>query len=454
MSRKPRFITPRKTVKKSLPTQAEACVEKFSHDMRGLARVGKKTVFIDNALPGEEVRFRYSTHRAHFDEGVTSEIIQASPLRCEPRCPHVSLCGGCSLQHLQADAQIVEKQKILLDQLARFGGIKPEEILPPLLAEPYGYRRKARIGIRLVKSAKGKKLVFGFRKKRSNDLTDIDECHVLHPSIAQHISALKLLVAESEGRAHFSQLEVAVGDDVAALVLRHLQPLSERDRQRWQDFAESSGIHMYIQPGDAASIQSLWPQIGENYLSYRLPEFDLSLHFQPMDFFQVNFEVNRQMVSRAVQLLDPQPGERVLDLFCGLGNFTLPLARRAGEVIGIEGLGALTQRGKDNAELNGLNNVRFHTADLNEEMVKKAWASDGFDKILLDPPRDGALQAVRGIARFKAQKIVYVSCNPATLARDAGELTQLGYRLKQACVMDMFPQTAHVESMAVFELDS
>ncbi|WP_444920161.1 23S rRNA (uracil(1939)-C(5))-methyltransferase RlmD [Microbulbifer sp. CnH-101-G] len=454
MSRKPRFITPRKTVKKPLPTQAEACVEKFSHDMRGLARVGKKTVFIDNALPGEEVHFRYSAHRARFDEGVASEIIQASPLRCAPRCPHVSLCGGCSLQHLQDDAQIVEKQKILLDQLARFGGIEPEEILPPLLAEPYGYRRKARIGIRLVKSAKGKKLVFGFREKRSNDLTDIDECHVLHPSIAQHIPALKQLVAESEGRTHFSQLEVAVGDDVAALVLRHLQPLSKGDRQRWLGFAKSTGIHMYIQPGDAASMQLLWPENGENYLSYRLPEFDLSLHFQPMDFFQVNFEVNRQMVSRAVQLLDPQPGERVLDLFCGLGNFTLPLARRAGEVIGIEGVGALTQRGKENAALNGLNNVRFHTADLNEEMVKKAWASGGFDKILLDPPRDGALQAVRGIARFKAQKIVYVSCNPATLARDAGELVQLGYRLKQACVMDMFPQTSHVESMAVFELDS
>ncbi|GAB2888460.1 23S rRNA (uracil(1939)-C(5))-methyltransferase RlmD [Microbulbifer echini] len=453
MSKKPRFITPRKTVKKPLPTQAETTVEKFSHDMRGLARVGKKTVFIDNALPGEKVQFRYSAHRSRFDEGVAGDILQASPQRCAPRCPHVALCGGCSLQHLQADAQIAEKQKILLDQLARFGGIEPEEILSPLVAEPYGYRHKARIGIRQVKAGKGKKLIFGFREKRSNDLTDIDECHVLHPSIAQQIPTLKQLVAQSDGRAYFSQLEVAVGDDAAALVLRHLQPLSQRDREAWLTFAKNTGIHMYIQAGDAATMQRLWPEGGDALLSYHLPEFDLTLRFQPMDFIQVNFEINRLMVNRAVQLLDPQADERVLDLFCGLGNFTLPLARRAAVVVGIEGAGALTQRGKENAILNRLDNVQFHTADLNAEMVKKAWASGGFDKILLDPPRDGALQAVRGIARFKARKIVYVSCNPATLARDAGELAQFGYRLKKVCVMDMFPQTAHVESMAVFELD-
>ncbi|MFA0812519.1 23S rRNA (uracil(1939)-C(5))-methyltransferase RlmD [Microbulbifer epialgicus] len=451
MNKKPRFITSRKPANKTLPVQAEACVEKFSHDMRGIARVAGKTVFIDNALPGEKVRFRYSARRARFDEGSAVEILQASPQRCVPRCPHVSLCGGCSVQHLQADTQIVEKQKILLDQLIRIGGIEPKEILAPLVAEPYGYRRKARIGIRQVKSHKGRELIFGFREKRSNDLTNINECHVLHPTIAQQIPALKKLVAECDGKAHFSQLDVAVGENAAALVLRHLQPLSDGDRERWISFAATAGIYMYIQPGDVSSIQRLWPEQGEAYLSYRLPEFDLTLRFQPLDFVQVNFEINRPMVGLALQLLDPKPEERVLDLFCGLGNFTLPLARSASEVIGVEGVTALTRRGVENAELNKLNNVQFHAADLNEEITKRPWAKVGFDKILLDPPRSGALQVVKGIARFNAQKIVYVSCNPATLARDAGELAQLGYSLSKACVMDMFPHTDHVESMAVFE---
>lgn len=454
MSKKPRFITSRKLAKKTLPAEAEVSVEKFSHDMRGIARVAGKTVFIDNALPGETVHFRYSTRRARFDEGTAVDILQASPLRCVPRCPHVDLCGGCSIQHLQTSAQIVEKQKILLDQLFRFGSIEPGDILPPLVAEPYGYRHRARIGIRQLKSRKGKELIFGFRKKRSNDLTDINECHVLHPAIAERIPQLKKLVADCDGRMHFSQLDVAVGDNVAALVLRHLRPLTESDRERWLAFAKITGIHMYIQVGDADSAQRLWPREGEAFLSYQLSEFDLTLRFLPADFVQVNFEINRQMVSHALQLLDPQPNERVLDLFCGLGNFTLPLARRAGEVVGVEGQGVLTRRGVENAALNKLDNVQFHAADLNEEIANQAWAKGGFDKILLDPPRSGALQVVRGIARFEAKKIVYVSCNPATLARDAGELAKFGYRLSQAGVMDMFPHTDHVESMAVFERES
>ncbi|WP_444902590.1 23S rRNA (uracil(1939)-C(5))-methyltransferase RlmD [Microbulbifer sp. SSSA007] len=454
MSKKPRFITSRKPVTKNLPAQAEACVEKFSHDMRGIARVAGKTVFIDNALPGEKVLFRYSARRARFDEGSAVEILQASPQRSAPCCPHINFCGGCSLQHLEIGAQIIEKQKILLDQLIRFAGIEPKEILPPLVAASYGYRRKARIGIRQLKSRRGKELIFGFREKRSNDLTDIDECHVLHPAIARQIPTLKQLVADCDGKAYFSQLDVAVGDDVAALVLRHLKPLSEDDRERWISFAKVSGIHMYIQPGDSTSVRRLWPEQGEAFLSYALPEFDLTMRFQPLDFIQVNFEINRQMVSRALQWLDPQPDERVLDLFCGLGNFTLPLARCAGEVVGIEGVGALTRRGVENAELNTLDNVQFYAADLNEEIINQPWAQGGFNKILLDPPRSGALQAVRSIASFNAKKIVYVSCNPATLARDAGALTQLGYHLTKACVMDMFPDTDHVESMAVFERDA
>lgn len=452
MAKKPRFFSPSKPVKQNLPVWAEATVEKFSHDMRGIARVSGKTVFIDNALPGEKVKFRYTSRRSRFDEGAVLEILQPSPDRCEPRCPHVDLCGGCSVQHLRPAAQIEEKQKILLDQLARFGDLQVPEILPPLVAEPFGYRRKGRIGIRLVKKRSGKKeLVFGFREKRSNDLTDIGECHVLHPDIAAQIPRLKLLVSDSEARAHFSQLEVAVGEDAAAMVLRHLKPLTEADRGRWLAFVADTGIHLYLQPGDASSAHRIWPESGDEYLSYRLPQFDLTLRFHPLDFVQVNFAINRQMVSQAMELLDPQPHERVLDLFCGLGNFTLPLARRAREVVGVEGEGALTQRGIDNAALNGLENVSFHSADLTRDIEANPWAAGGFDRILLDPPRSGALEAVRQLARFGAKRIVYVSCNPATLARDAGELAALGYRLTRAGVMDMFPHTDHVESMALFE---
>ncbi|SEA08470.1 23S rRNA (uracil(1939)-C(5))-methyltransferase RlmD [Microbulbifer marinus] len=460
MAKKPRFFTPTKPPRKPLPATAEAVVEKFSHDMRGIARVDRKTVFIDNALPGETVKFRYSARRSRFDEGVVQEILQPSALRCEPRCPHVDLCGGCAVQHLEPAAQIQEKQKILLDQLARFGNIElaqqGPEILPPLVAEPFGYRRKGRIGIRMVSARSdnkraGKKLVFGFREKRSNDLTDINECHVLHPAIATQIPRLKQLVADSDGRAHFSQLEVAVGEDAAAIVLRHLKPVTDTDRSRWLAFAADTGIHLYLQPGDAVSAHRIWPEGGDGRLSYELPEFDLTLRFHPLDFVQVNFAINRQMVSRAIALLDPQPEERVLDLFCGLGNFTLPLARRAREVVGVEGEGALTSRGTDNATLNGLTNVQFHAADLTRDIRAHSWAIGGFDKILLDPPRSGALEVVRELARFGARRIVYVSCNPATLARDAGELAGLGYRLTRAGVMDMFPHTAHVESMALFE---
>ncbi|WP_323845557.1 23S rRNA (uracil(1939)-C(5))-methyltransferase RlmD [Microbulbifer magnicolonia] len=465
MAKKPRFFSPSKPPQKPLPARAEAVVEKFSHDMRGIARVGGKTVFIDNALPGEKVSFQYIARRSRFDEGTLLEVLQASPQRCAPRCPHVDLCGGCAVQHLQPEAQILEKQQILLEQLARFGDIEVPEVLPPLAAEPFGYRRKGRLGIRMVKPGRedsrehkraGRQLIFGFRQKRSNDLTDIRECHVLHPAIAAQIPRLKQLVNDSDGRACFSQLEVAVGDDAAAIVLRHLKPLTAADRERWLAFAADTGIHLYLQPGDVASAHRIWPQgdgdeRGDELLSYTLPEFDLTLRFHPLDFVQVNFAINRQMVSRAVALLDPQPHERVLDLFCGLGNFTLPLARRAREVVGVEGEGALTRRGADNAALNGLHNVQFHAADLTQDIRAHAWAAAGFDKILLDPPRGGALEVVRELARFGARRIVYVSCNPSTLARDAGELAVLGYRLARAGVMDMFPHTAHVESMAVFE---
>ncbi|WP_237067513.1 23S rRNA (uracil(1939)-C(5))-methyltransferase RlmD [Microbulbifer guangxiensis] len=460
MANKPRFFKPSsKTAQRQLPARpVEADILNFSHDLRGVARVGGKPVFIDNALPGERVRFRYSERRARFDEGQLLEVLETVDSRVEPRCPHIASCGGCSLQHLQAAAQIAEKERILLDQLTRIGEVAVPEVLPPLTGESFGYRRKARIGIRFQRRKKGSGrdatqlgLTFGFRAKRSNELVDIRECHVLHPAVAEQIPALRQLVVDSEGRDSFTHLEVAVGEDAAALVLRHTRPLSAADEQRWRQFAIDTGIHLYLQPGDAASAHRLWPESGEERLRYRLPEFGLELHFHPLDFVQVNLEVNRQMVERAVALLDPQADERVLDLFCGLGNFTLPLARRAGRVVGVEGEGALIARAEENAAANGIGNVQFVTADLTAELRQHRWAAEGFDKVLLDPPRAGAVEVLAQLARLQPRRIVYVSCNPSTLARDAGALAGLGYRLQKAGVMDMFPHTAHVESIAVFE---
>ncbi|WP_237055423.1 23S rRNA (uracil(1939)-C(5))-methyltransferase RlmD [Microbulbifer sediminum] len=423
-------------------------IERLSHEVRGIGRVRGKTVFVDNALPGETVRIGYTASRSKFDEGVAREVIEVSPDRCVPRCAHFDACGGCALQHMQAPAQIAAKQQILLDQLQRFAGIIVPEILPPLVAAPYGYRRKARLGIRASRS---RGVVLGFREKRSNQLTPISECPIMPDDFTRHLPALTQLIGHCESRAGFSHLEVAIGEDASAMVLRHQHPLPEADLQQWLAFAQRAGIHLYLQPGDTDSVHRLWPGTGAERLHYRLPEFDLQLGFHPLDFIQVNFAINRQMVERAVELLDIQPGERVLDLFCGLGNFTLPLARRATAVVGVEGEAALLVRGRENAAANGLDNVTFHAADLTRDISAKPWARAGFDKVLIDPPRTGAIEVVRELARFQASRIVYVSCNPATLARDAAELEKLGYRLQRAGVMDMFPQTTHVESMAMFE---
>ena len=440
------MIKKRRVLPTATPT---VTIEKLGHDARGITHLDGKIVFVDNALTGENLKFQYTSTRSKFDEGFAVEILTPSEDRQESRCPHAVLCGGCSLQHMKSSAQIREKQQTLLEQLAHFGNVKVPEILEPISSEPYGYRRKARMGAKFVEK-KGGALV-GFREKRSNFLAAINECHVLHPIIASQIPRLRELIAECDARLEIPQLEVAVGEHQAALIVRHLKPLSDADNARWLKFAQDTGIHLYYQPRGMDSVHKVWPADGVERLSYLLPDFDLEMRFYPLDFTQVNFDINRQMVARAVELLDVQPEERVLDLFCGLGNFTLPLARKAREVVGVEGDDSLVVRGKENAEFNQMTNVRFYGADLTKDITSHAWAAEGFDKILIDPPRSGALEVVRELARFKAKRVVYVSCNPATLARDAGELTKLGYRLTKAGVMDMFPHTTHVESMAVFD---
>ena len=432
----------------------EVDIEGFSHEVRGIARYEGKTVFVDNGLPGEKVRIRFTAHRAKFDEAVAIEILEPSPERQQPPCPHADVCGGCALQQMEPGAQVQAKQGILLDQLQRFAKTAPEQVLPPLTGATLGYRRKARLGVRFVKPKNGGKpqLVLGFREKGSNDLTDIDQCPVLPPVASELIPELKAAIMRCEGRRAISHIEIAAGEDATALIIRHLQPLSASDLAQWRTFAQAHKVHLYLQ-GEAGddSTTKAWPESGPERLSYTLPAFDLTLRFHPQDFIQVNFEINRQMVSQALQLLDVQPEDRVLDLFCGLGNFTLPLATKAREVVAVEGLLALTQRGRENAEANGIHNIQFQAADLSGDFSRSPWARGGFDRILLDPPRSGALEVVRNIGHFNAKAILYISCNPATLARDAAELLSAGYHLSKAGVMDMFPHTTHVESIALFE---
>ena len=425
-------------------------VDDLSHDGRGVATREEKKVFIHGALPGERVEARLTDRKRRYDEAETLSVLQASPDRIEPRCPHFGQCGGCSLQHLAPERQIEAKQHTLEQNLARIGKVTPDTYWPPLTGPLWGYRRKARLSVRYVPK-KGRVLV-GFRERYGRFVADLRECHVLDPRVAEQLVPLADLVHGMEARSAVPQIEVACGDVASALVFRHLEPLSEADLERLRQFEADSGLAILLQPGGPATIHALTPPAPE--LTFAFPDLDLELAFGPSDFIQVNGEMNRSMVARALELLDPQPGDRVLDLFCGLGNFTLPLATRAGAVVGVEGDAELVRKGSENARRNGLENVRFHTADLAADPGAAPWLRGGYDKVLLDPPRSGAEFILEHVAASGARRLVYVSCHPASLARDAGILVQQhGFRLRGAGVMDMFPHTGHVESIALFERD-
>jgi 23S rRNA (uracil1939-C5)-methyltransferase len=432
-----------------LPVEpVEVVIESLTHEGRGIARVDGKTVFVDGALAGERVRFRYTRRRSRFDEGRVIEVPQVSPDRAQARCPHFGVCGGCSLQHMDPMAQIRMKEAALADVLRRIGRVEPVHWLPPLAAEHWGYRCKARLGVRHVQK-KGRTLV-GFRERGSSFIADLTRCEVLHPDVGERIPALAQLLAGLSLRDRIPQIEVAKGDGPCVLVFRVLDPPSDADVERLRAFAERYGLHVYLQQGGPETVRPLPGQAVD--LHYRLPAFGVKIHFDPTDFTQVNLGLNRAMVDRAVELLDPQPGDRVLDLFCGLGNFSLPLARRAGQVVGVEGSAGLVERARQNAQCNGIRNARFHAADLHDEVEPGAWSAERFDKALLDPPRSGAWQVLDRLPAMGVRRLVYVSCFPSTLARDADRLANgLGYRLVSAGVMDMFPHTAHLESMALFE---
>lgn len=458
--------------RKKLPQEPIECeIVGLSHEGRGIAKLDGKTQFVEGALSGERVNAVYIDKRASFDELKTIAVLDASPERVEPPCVHAALCGGCSLQHIDTGAQIRFKQNVLREQFEHFGSTESRtsdwlsavQWIEPMTGPTEGYRGKARLGVRYV--TKRDEVLVGFREKRNSFIADIERCEVLDPRIGQHLMALRKLVASLSVYQALPQFEVAMGDERVALVIRHMEPLTDDDQEQLLIFAKAHDFDLYLQSGGPKTVCKIWPEDGVERLTYCLPLFDngrldnkqpeskreVTLSFHPMDFTQVNADINRKMVRRAIDWLDLQSTDRVLDLFCGLGNFTLPMATVAKQVVGVEGDESMVVRGRENATLNALDNVEFHGANLQADFTQASWAQAGFDKILIDPPRSGALDVVNYLAAFGAKRIVYVSCNPATLARDSGVLVDKGYRMLRAGVMDMFPHTAHVESIALFE---
>lgn len=430
--------------------EIDVTIHSLSHDGRGIATINGKTTFVHGAMTGETVKCKITRQHRRYNEGIATEIKIAAAERVIAPCLHFGVCGGCSMQHMSMASQVQFKQQTLLEQLKHFGKIEPENILPPITGEAWGYRRKARLGVRYV--IKKSKLLVGFREKFSNYLADIQQCLVLYPSVGTRITALAELITSLSQYQHIAQIEVAVSDDATALVFRHLTPLPEIDRIKLYEFGKSTGLHIYLQPNPPEAINKLWPENNNERLTYALPDYNLILQFHPLDFTQVNREINLLMIKQALQLLAPQSEDTILDLFCGLGNFTLPMARYAQQVIGIEGSDTMVKRAEENAQYNQINNAKFYAANLMEPSEQAPWMQRQYDKILLDPPRSGAKEIIVHFSQFSAQKIVYISCNPATLARDAGELAYThGYKLKQVGVINMFPHTSHVEAIALFE---
>jgi 23S rRNA (uracil1939-C5)-methyltransferase len=429
--------------------EIEIEIQDLSHDGRGVGRIDGKAVFVAGALPGERVRANVTSRKRHFDEARTLEVLQASPDRVQPHCAAFGLCGGCALQHLAPEAQIAAKQRVMLENLERIGHVTPESVLPPLTDEPWGYRRKARLGVKFVR--KKDRVLVGFREAADpRFIADCQRCEVLVPEVGGRLAELAELVSGLSVREQLPQIEVAAGDSQTALVLRHLQPLTAGDRDQLAAFAQRTGLAIYLQPGGNDSVTPLDP--AQPALSFSLDAGALNLEFRPLDFVQVNAGMNHRMIALAIELLQLQPEHRVLDLFCGLGNFTLPIARRVASVVGVEGEAGLVQRARDNAARNGLHSASFHTADLSKPLAGAEWLAADYDRLLLDPPRTGADGIIPQLPLARIPRIVYVSCHPGSLARDAGLLVrEHGYRLAAAGVMDMFPHTAHVESIAVFE---
>ncbi|MBV1775919.1 23S rRNA (uracil(1939)-C(5))-methyltransferase RlmD [Burkholderiaceae bacterium DAT-1] len=428
-----------------------AHIESLDHEGHGIARVDGKTIFIDGALPFETVRYSSYRKKPNFENAQTVEVLQESFMRVKPQCPHYDLCGGCNMQHADERSQVAAKQRVLEDNLQRIGNVKPEVILPAIYGPTWGYRHRARLSARYVEK-KGTVLV-GFHEKRSRYIVDMKQCEILPRKISNLLVPLRGLVMQLSIRERMPQIELAVGQDVDVLVLRVMDPLSAADEDIVRAFADEHKVQFWLQPKGPETAYPFYP-LDAPALTYTLPAFDVVMPYKPTEFTQVNPHINRMLVGRALRLLDPQPGERIADLFCGLGNFTLPIARSGATVVGIEGSQQLVERALENAQKNNLADRTEFAVDNLFEMTEEKLAGLGhFDRMLIDPPRDGAMELVKSISAENGPKrIVYVSCSPSTLARDANVLVNVkGYVLKAAGIVNMFPHTAHVESIAWFE---
>ena len=426
-----------------------ATIESATHDGRGIAALSGKKVFVAGALPGETVEFIRRKSRRNFDEAELLQVIESSEDRIDAKCEAFGRCGGCSLQHVSDDYQRSIKEQTLKDNLQRIGKVEPQSWLEPMTGPVWGYRRRARLAVKDV-PAKGRVLV-GFRERHAPFITDMHRCEVLARPVDGLIDELSELVSRLSIRARLPQIEIAVAEQSMAMVFRVLDEPNAADKEHLIAFGAANDCRIYLQPGGLDSLQLIEPESVDEPLYYTLPEFDIRIDFEPIDFVQVNSEINQRMVHFAIEQLNPGAEDKVLDLYCGIGNFSLPLARKAGTVLGIEGEKSLVARAAENAQKNGLDNVNFRVADLSKIDGTESWVRAGWDRLLLDPARSGAAEVVERMKLLNPERIVYVSCHPGTLARDAGILVhEQGYRLESAGIIDMFPHTAHVESIAVF----
>jgi 23S rRNA (uracil1939-C5)-methyltransferase len=428
-----------------------ATVAGLTHDGEGIIKSGK-AAFVPGALPGESIRFRRTRRHRQHDEAELLEIIEPAATRVTPRCAHFGTCGGCALQHLDPQSQLEAKQAELRDNFERVARVTPQSWLPPLTGPVWGYRRRARLGSKFV-TRKGR-VVVGFRERLAPYVADVTRCEVLAPPVGELIAPLAALLMELSIRQRIPQIEVAVADNAVALVLRVLEPASQDDLERLRQFAATHGVRFYLQPGGLDSVRPLDVdgEAAPEPLRYRLSESGVQLEFIPTDFIQINSAVNDALVSRAVQMLDLNESSIVLDLYCGIGNFTLALAKKAGRVVGVEGDQALVERARHNAKLNNIVNAEFHVADLAKAQAGATWLGHAYTHVLLDPPRAGASEMLTAIAGLRPHKVLYISCHPGSLARDVGLLVHgHDFELQAAGVLDMFPHTTHVESLALLE---
>jgi 23S rRNA (uracil1939-C5)-methyltransferase len=438
---------------KSVPSPAPGvAVESLDLEARGVARHDGKVIFIEGALPGETVTYSSYRKKPSYEFAQLSQVLRPGAARVSPRCPHFGVCGGCSMQHLHPFAQVAVKQRVLEDNLWHIAKVRPDLLLRPIQGPDWGYRYRARLSVRYVPKKGG--VLVGFHEKKSSYVADMRECHVLPEAISRLLLPLRQLIESLSIRDRLPQIEYAQGQSVTVLVLRILEPPSAPDEDLLRDFADQHQVQLWFQPKGPDTVVPFWP-LSAPGLSYTLPEYGLSMPFKPTDFTQVNHQINQSLVSYALRLLQVQPSDRVLDLFCGLGNFTLPLATLARQVHGVEGSETLVQRALDNAHANGLSNTSFAARNLFELTADEMASWGAFDRVLIDPPREGALavaQALTSASVPRPGRVVYVSCNPATLARDAAVLVhEGGWKLAAAGVVNMFPHTSHVESIAVFD---